>query len=84
MKLYELSGLDINLHCIKSVHIQSFSGLYFPAFGLNMERFEVTRDQKNSEYGHLLCTVAKRLATKKWDVFGTAFTSLLELSCKDP
>ena len=45
MKLYELSGLDINLHCIKSVHIQSFSGLYFPAFGLNMERFEVTRVQ---------------------------------------
>ena len=25
-------------HCVKSVLILSFSGLYFPAFGLNMER----------------------------------------------
>ena len=33
-----------NEHCVKSVRILSFSGLYFPAFGLNT-------DQKNSEYG---------------------------------
>ena len=26
------------LHCVKSVRIWSFSGLYFPAFGLNTER----------------------------------------------
>ena len=32
------------VHCVKSVRIQSFSGLYFPTFGLNM-------DQENSEYG---------------------------------
>ena len=32
-------------HCVKSVHVQSYSGLYFPAFGLNT-------DQNNSEYGH--------------------------------
>ena len=24
-----------NVHCVKSVHIRSFSGLYFRAFGLN-------------------------------------------------
>ena len=34
-------------HCVKSVRIQSFSGPYFPAFGLNM-------DQKNSEYRNIL------------------------------
>ena len=28
-------------HCIKSVHFRSFSGPYFPAFGLNKERYEV-------------------------------------------
>ena len=32
-------------HCVKSVHVQSYSGPYFPAFGLNT-------DQNNSEYGH--------------------------------
>ena len=35
------------LHCVKSVRIRSFSGPYFPAFGLNT-------NHKNSEYGHFL------------------------------
>ena len=26
-------------HCLKSVRIRSFCGLYFPAFGLNTERY---------------------------------------------
>ena len=34
-------------HCIKGVRIRSFSGPYFPAFGL-------TTDQKNSEYEHFV------------------------------
>ena len=29
------------LHCVKSVRTRSFSGQYFPAFGLNTERHEV-------------------------------------------
>ena len=28
-------------HCVKSVRIRSFSGLYFPTFGLNTERYFV-------------------------------------------
>ena len=28
-------------HCVKSVHIQSYSGLHFPSFGLNMERYSI-------------------------------------------
>ena len=48
-------------HCVKSVSIQS----YFPAFGVNMERYFVSpysvrmrgnTDHNNSEYGHLLCS----------------------------
>ena len=45
--------------CVESVRIWSFSGLYFPTFGLIL-RFSLTAmqtrenpDQKNSEYGHL-------------------------------
>ena len=32
----------INVHCVKSVRIWSYSGPHFPAFGLNMERFGVS------------------------------------------
>ena len=35
---------------MKSVRIRSFSSPYFPAFGLNTERYRVS--PKNSEYGH--------------------------------
>ena len=42
---------------VKSVRTQSYSGSYFPAFGLNTERYEVVRmreneNQNNSENGH--------------------------------
>ena len=42
-------------HCVRSVRIRSYSGPYFPAFGLNTERYGVNRkmqenaDQNNSE-----------------------------------
>ena len=29
-------------HCVKSDHIRSYSGPYFPAFGLNRDRYEVS------------------------------------------
>ena len=29
-------------HCVKSVRIRSYSGPYFPAFGLNTERYSVS------------------------------------------
>ena len=49
------------IHYVKSVLIWIFSDPYFPAFGLNTERYRVSLrispnaekvDQKNSEYGH--------------------------------
>ena len=40
------SGLNLSVHnhnhCVKSVGIRSFSGPYFPAFGLNLERYGVS------------------------------------------
>ena len=51
-------------HYVKSVRIRSFSGPYFPAFGLNTDGVSLLiqsecgknsgyrKTQKNSEYGH--------------------------------
>ena len=41
-------------HCVKSVRIRSYSGPYFTAFGLNMERYEVmwTRITPNMDTFH--------------------------------
>ena len=39
---------------LKSVRIRSYSGPYFPAF-------EVNTDQNNSEYGHAVFTLKKRV-----------------------
>ena len=48
-------------HCINGVRIRNYSGPYFPAFGLNTERYSVSlriqykvrenTEQNNSEYG---------------------------------
>ena len=45
----------------KSVRIRSFSGPYFPAFGLNIRTKKYGKtDQKNSECGHLLRRASQR------------------------
>ena len=55
-------------HCVKSVRIQSYSGLHFPTIGPNTKRYSVSlrtqseyekmrTDQNNSKYGHFLCSV---------------------------
>ena len=50
--------MRIHSHCVKNVHIRSYSGPYFPAFGLNTERSPYSvqvrekTDQTNSEYRH--------------------------------
>ena len=45
-----------NQYCVKNVRIRSFSGVHFPAFGLNTETYGVLMRektvQKNSEYGY--------------------------------
>ena len=44
-------SLFYKLHCVKSVHIWTLSGPYFPAFGLNT-------DQKNSKHGYFSRSVS--------------------------
>ena len=39
---FRIQFIHGNIHCIKSVHIRSFSGSYFPAFRLNTERYFVS------------------------------------------
>ena len=63
-KDYLLSKFLKDLHCVKSVLIQSFSGPYFPAFHPNTEnsysvRMRENTDQKNSEYGHFSRSVSR-------------------------
>ena len=50
------------IHCVKSVRIWSYSGLHFPAFGLNMERdFVSLRIQ--SECGKMLTKITPNRGT---------------------
>ena len=44
---------------LKTVHIRSYSGPYFSAFGLNA-------DQNNSEYGHFLHSVIEQDGKTLW------------------
>ena len=39
-------------HCVESVHIRSFSGPYFPTFGLNTVRYGVSL-RIQPEYGEI-------------------------------
>ena len=68
--------LSLHLDCVKSVHIRSFSGPYFHAFGLNTVLENM--DQKNSEYrnfshsfnGHIKISISlKVLVTVQKQLF---------------
>ena len=48
---------DGSYHRVKIFRIQSYSGQYFPAFGLNTVRMGENADQNNFEYGHFLLNV---------------------------
>ena len=56
-----------NFHCVKSVRIRSFSGPYFPAFGVNTERIQ-------SEYAK-----KRTRKTPNTDNFQAVFTIFLPL-----
>ena len=46
------------LHCVKSVHIRSYSGPYFPAFEMNSAKMRENVDQNNPKYGHFSLSVS--------------------------
>ena len=56
-------------HCKKSVRIWSFSGLYFPAFGLNSVQMQENTDHKNSKSGHF-----SRIGT--YCFYGTKYSTM--------
>ena len=58
-------------HCVKSVRIPSFSGLYFPAYGLATERYEVSL-RIQSEYRE-----ARTRITPKTDTFRSVSASFV-------
>ena len=49
-------------HCVKSVRIRNYSGLYFPAFGLNTERYFVSLFNE-SEYGKIRTRITPNMDT---------------------
>ena len=60
----EASSHTHDYHCVEGVRIRSYSGPYFPAFGLYGEirsissvRIRENTDQNNFEYGHFLRSV---------------------------
>ena len=79
-------------HYVKSVRIRSYSGPYFPAFGLITERYSVRMwenvEQNNSEYGHFTQGMSlneMRFTSKSWRkvLMGVCNVSLI-ISNKNP
>ena len=67
-------------HCVKTVRIRSYSGLHFPAFGLNTERYGVSHriqsewiwknaDLNNSEYRHFSRSGCNRMESKNVQLY---------------
>ena len=54
--------LIIILHCVKRVRIWSYSGAYFPAFGLNTERYSVSLHSQ-SECGKIRSRISPNMDT---------------------
>ena len=63
----------IYFHCIKSVRIWSFSGPYFPAFGLNTEIYKVNLRTQ------LECEKTRTRKTRNMDTFYAVFSMKLIL-----
>ena len=65
-------------HCVKSVQIRSFSGPYFPVFGLNTQiysinfriesEYEKIRTRKSSIFGHFSCSARNIFTLQKIDI----------------
>ena len=51
-----------NIYCVKNVRIQSYSGLDFPTFGLNTERYRVSL-RLQSECGKMLTRITPNTDT---------------------
>ena len=52
VQTFSRSIVEVTKHCVKSVHIRSFSGQYFPAFTRNTERYSASLCVQ-SQYGKI-------------------------------
>ena len=58
------------IHCVKSVRIRSYSGPYFPTFGLNTERYGVSLPIQ-CEYGKMRTRITPNTDTFHAVIFRT-------------
>ena len=91
-KYFQDEELPHELHCVKSVSIRSFSGPYFPAFGLNIERHSVslhiqsrygkirTRKTPNTDTFHTVLFLTVRKKTKIRNVLANNMSMDINLS----
>ena len=82
--------LWLDRHCVKIVHIRSFSGLYFTAFGLNTERYGPNLSVFSLNAGkyvpekhriRTLCAVSTQDRALLW--FAISYTGFHQTNCKD-
>ena len=70
------------MHCVKNVHIRSYSGPHFSTFGMNTERYGISPysvrmrenvDQNNSKYGHFYAVTGRWIVSKGSMKYWTRF-----------
>ena len=67
-------------HSVKSVRIRSYSGSYFPAFGLNTERYSVSKFGVTTKKSSLVNTLynSAKYTAQKMKIFVKDFFSKCE------
>ena len=73
--LHQEADISCPKHCVKSVCIQSYSRPYFPAFGLNTERYSISLRRIQSECGKILT----RVTLNTDNFYSVIFTILAKL-----
>ena len=76
---------DFSIHCVKSVRIGSYSGPYFPAFGLNLSVFSPNTGKYGPEKLQIRilftqCRLVSHLSLEMWKV-QIILQSLIFRSC---
>ena len=60
-------------HCVKSVHVRSYSGPYYLAFGLNAERYSISLPNQSE------CGKIRTRITPNTDTFHLLYETLCEI-----
>ena len=62
-------SIFISVHCVKSVRIRSYSGPYFPAFGLSTERYFCRVYLRFFQKMKETTTITKTIKLIRWKIF---------------